>query len=170
MFAEISIRLGTQRTSRGRWAAFALGCALLAACSGGSGGAAQAKTPEDVVRSYLVALQKGDYGTAYDLLMPFMVRDLGKAAWVTEQTAIMKLADVQISSFQVFPAKLEGDKAIVPNLLKSKDKYINQTGANEYELYTLVHGPEGGWKIQQQQLVESDAVANWFPPSVRETR
>lgn len=170
MFAGISIRKATYRAGRKCLAALALTSALIAACSSGSGIALQARSPEDVVRTYLAALQKGDFGTAYDVLMPFMVRDLGKTAWVTEQLAIMKVADVQISSFQVFPAKLDGDKAIVPNLLKSKDKFINQTGANEYELYTLVHGPEGGWKIQQQQLVESDAVADWFPPAVRETR
>lgn len=122
------------------------------------------------MRVYLTAMKNGDYGTAYDCLTPFMVRDQGKLAWIAEQTAIMNVADVRISAFEVFPARLDGDKAIVPNLLKSTDKYINQTGANEYELYTLVHGPDGKWKIEQQQLVESDAVEKWFPERVREHR
>lgn len=144
----------------------ALAAVLLCACT--SGGSANGATPEDVVRRYLDALKGGDYGVAYDLLTPYMVRDQGKAAWVAEQAAIMKLGQVEITSFEVFPATLDGDKAIVPNLLKSKDKFINQTGANEYELYTLVRGPDGRWQIEQQQLVETDAVARWFPERVRE--
>jgi hypothetical protein len=150
-----------------RTVALALALAALGACSGGSTGSG-ASTPEDAVRGYLQALQAGEYGKAYDFLMPHMVREQGKVAWIAEQTAIMNLAEVTIDSFEVFPARVDGDKAVVPNLLKSKDKYINQTGANEYELYTLVRGDGGGWKIQQQQLVESDAVQNWFPERVRE--
>lgn len=138
----------------------------LAACAG-RGGVAGA-TPEEIVERYLESMKAGDYATAYDLLTPHMVRDQGKAAWVAEQTAIMKLGEVDITSFEVFPARLDGDKAIVPNLLKSKDKFINQTGANEYELYTLARGPDGGWRIEQQQLVETDAVGRWFPERVRE--
>jgi hypothetical protein len=148
--------------------AITLALAVLSACSGGSQTAGEGRSPEDVVRAYLAALQSGNYSAAYDHLMPHMTRDQGNIAWVAEQTAIMNLADVKIDSFEVFPARPDGDKAIVPNLLKSKDKYINQTGANEYELYTLVRSAGGSWKIQQQQLVESDAVQNWFPERVRE--
>jgi hypothetical protein len=147
--------------------AFALGCAALVGCTSGSSGGA-GKSPEEVVTLYLTSVKAGDYSTAYDLLTPHMVRDQGKIAWVAEQTAIMKIADVQIRSFEVFPAHIDGDEAIVPNLLKSTDKFINQGGANEYELYTLVRGQDGAWKIRLQQLVESDAVEAWFPERVRE--
>lgn len=129
--------------------------------------AKQASAPEEVVRSYLEAIKKADFKTAYPLLTPAMRGDMDEEKWVAQQIIVMKLGEVTIDSYRIFPPKLDGDKAIVPNLLKSKDKYINQTGANEYELYTLVQqGPDKQWRIDQQQLVETDAVRKWFPPDV----
>jgi hypothetical protein len=129
----------------------------------------QAKTPspEDVVRTYLAAIQKADFKTAYPLLTAEMRGNLDEEKWVAQQIVVMKLGEVTIDSFRTFPPKMQGDKAIVPNLLKSKDKYINQTGANEYELYTLVQQePDKQWRIDQQALVETDAVHKWFPADV----
>ncbi|MFM7735360.1 MAG: hypothetical protein ACKPBU_05180 [Alphaproteobacteria bacterium] len=140
----------------------------LVACRGNSD--VVADTPEAVVTTYLGALQSGRYATAYDLLTPHMTAEKGKIAWVAEQTALMRAAEVKIDSFEVFPARPQGAEVIVPNLLKSTDKFINRGGANEYELYTLVRDEDGRWKIRQQQLVESDAVAAWFPERVREKR
>lgn len=131
-------------------------------------GAKATGKPEAVVRSYLGAMQKGDFKTAYGLLTPDMRADLDEEKWIAQQTVVMKVGEVEINSFRVFDAKVEGDKAIVPNLLKSRDKYINQTGADEYELYTLVRGDDGRWRIDQQELVETDAVAKWFPPGIRD--
>lgn len=125
-----------------------------------------AAKPEEVVRVYLEAVKSGDFKKAYGALTPEMRGNLDEEKWIVQQTLVMKLGEVTIDSYRVFPAKVEGDKAIVPNLLKSKDKYINQTGANEYELYTLVRGPDQQWKIDQQALVETDAVRKWFPPDV----
>ncbi|MEW6268978.1 MAG: hypothetical protein AB1689_06725 [Thermodesulfobacteriota bacterium] len=145
-------------------AVLALGGVAAAAVPAAEAGA----KPEDVVKTYLSAMQTGDFKTAYALLTPDMRGNLDESKWVAQQTLVMKLGEVQIDSFEVFPARMEGDgKAIVPNLLKSKDKYINQTGANEYELYTLVLGPEKKWQIAQQELVETDAVGKWFPPNVK---
>ncbi|MEY4948199.1 MAG: hypothetical protein RL698_410 [Pseudomonadota bacterium] len=140
------------------------------ACHGAGTVAVGPATPEAVVGDYLVALQSGAYATAYDLLTPNMTAEKGKIAWVTEQAALMRIAEVKIESFEVFPARPQGDKVIVPNLLKSTDKFINKGGANEYELYTLIRADDGRWRIEQQQLVESDAVANWFPERVWEKR
>jgi hypothetical protein len=152
-----------------RWAALrasaVLAVVLLAACSSGG-----PQTPEEVVKAYLTAWRNHDYYTAYPLLTPYMQQDLSREAWATEQDAITKVAEVQIFSFQVFPARVEGDKATVPNLLKSKDKYINQLGKNEYELYTVLRSPDGNWRIDKQELVESDGVSKWFPESAREDR
>jgi hypothetical protein len=161
---------GTMALSRiGRRTAVAIltTLALGAAAGTAPGRAEPAAKPEDVVKRYLTAMQKGDFKTAYGELTPEMRGNLDEEKWVVQQTLVMKLGEVQIDSFEIFPAKIQGEKAIVPNLLKSKDKYINQTGANEYELYTLVRGTEAGWKIDQQQLVETDAVGEWFPPHVK---
>jgi hypothetical protein len=124
------------------------------------------RKPEEVVKLYLDSVQKGDFKTAYPLLTPDMRGNLDEEKWVAQQIVVMKLGEVTISSYRVFPAKMDGAKAIVPNLLKSKDKYINQGGLNEYELYTLVLGPDKKWQIEQQALVETDAVHKWFPPDV----
>jgi hypothetical protein len=61
------------------------------------------------------------------------------------------------------PGKIEGEKAIVPNILSSQDKYLNQLGVEEYDLYTLLK--EGGaWKVDhQQEVVEQSEIAQWFP-------
>jgi len=130
-----------------------------------------AESPEAAVKAYLGALKSGDFASAYDQLTPEMTRNQPKENWVGEQTLVMKLGEVQISSFEVFPSKSEGaDKAKVPNLLKSKDKFINQTGADEYELYTVVRGPDGRWRIELQELVETDNVSKWFPPDVAKNK
>lgn len=124
------------------------------------------RKPEDVVRTYLEAVKKGDYKSAYPLLTAEMQGNLDEEKWVAQQIIVMKLGEVMIDSYRVFPARMDGTKAIVPNLLKSKDKFINQKGLNEYELYTLVQGPDKKWLIDQQSLVETDAVSKWFPPDV----
>jgi len=139
---------------------------LLIGGPGRAAGADAERKPEEVVKTYLDALKKGDFKTAFPLLSPDMRGNLDEEKWIAQQTVVMKLGEVTITSFQVFPAKIEGDKAIVPNLLKSRDKYINQGGLNEYELYTLVLGPDKKWQIEQQALVETDAVHKWFPPEV----
>jgi hypothetical protein len=128
---------------------------------------APADNPEDVVKAYLAAMQKNDFKSAFPFLTADMHGNLDEEKWIAEQTVVMKLGEVSIDSYQVFPAKMEGnDKAIVPNLLKSKDKYINKAGKNEYELYTLVREPDHKWRIAQQAEVETDAVHKWFPADV----
>jgi hypothetical protein len=119
--------------------------------------------PEAVVKGYLTALKGGDFSAAFELLTPNMRAGDAKDAWVQKQNLLMKLAEVQITSFEVFPAKVEGKRAIVPNLLHSKDKFINQTGEVEHELYTVVQSDDGKWLIDQQELVEPESVEKWFP-------
>ena len=139
-------------------------CLASPAVASGEGPPAGGESPEAVVKTYLGALKSGDFATAFDQLTPEMTRNQTKEAWIGEQTLVMKLGEVQIASFEVFPARNEGaDKAKVPNLLKSKDKYINQTGMDEYELYTVVRGVDGRWRIDLQELVETDNVSKWFP-------
>ena len=70
-------------------------------------------------------------------------------------------ADVKIFKFDVYPAKIEGATAKVPNILSSQDKFLNQLGADEYELYTLVK-ENGDWRINQQEQVDKSDQAKWF--------
>jgi hypothetical protein len=128
----------------------------------GAAGADAPLSPEDTVRKYLSSLKAGDFATAYDLVSTAMRGGKEKEVWVKEQKAGMAFADVKIFDTQVFPGKVEGEKAFVPNVLSSQDRFVNQLGLTEYELYTLVK--EGGaWKVDQQLIVEPPDVPKWFP-------
>ena len=74
----------------------------------------------------------------------------------------MSTADVKIFDFTVYPGKIEGDKALVPNVLESQDKFVNTLGLTEHELYTLVR-EDGAWKVDSQILLEQAEIPKWFP-------
>jgi len=124
--------------------------------------AAEPTTPEETVKVYLTAMKAQDFPTAYPLVTRDMAQNKSKDEWVKEQQWVMQMAEVKIFEFQVYPGKVEGEKAFVPNVLNSQDKFLNQLGVVEHELYTLVK-EDGRWKINQQQIVENTDVAKWFP-------
>ena len=118
--------------------------------------------PEATVRRYLGAVKDGKLEDAYDLISKAMRQDKEKEVWVKEQRAMMAFADVKIFDFKVQPAKIEGDVARVPNVLSSQDRFANQLGLTEYELYTLVR-EDGAWKVDSQLIVEPPDIPKWFP-------
>lgn len=124
--------------------------------------AAADPTPEETVKAYLTAFKAGDFATAYPLVTRDMTQNKSKDDWVKEQQWMMQMAEVKVFEFTVYPGKIEGDKAFVPDVLSSQDKFLNQLGVTEYELYTLVK-EDGRWKINQQQIVEPTDVSKWFP-------
>ncbi len=144
----------------------AMAAGILAAVPSSEVRAEDAPKPEDAVRGYLSAFQKGEYAEAYAFVSKAMSRGQNREEWAKDQAALIARSEAQILDFTIFPGKTEGEKATVPNLLKSKDKLFNQTGALEYELYILVQ-EDGGWKIDHQKLLMDPAgVAEWFPPDV----
>jgi hypothetical protein len=126
-------------------------------------------SPEETVKRYLSALQEQQFDKAYDLVSKAMKTDRrtgqvkSKEVWAKESQYLFSFSEVKIFDFKVMPGKIEGEKATVPNILSSQDKYLNQLGVEEYELYTLLK--EGGaWKVdQQQEVVEQGEIAQWFP-------
>lgn len=125
-------------------------------------------TPEETVKAYLTAMQVGDYRAAYPLVSRAMARNKTLDEWVKEQQWVMQVSEAKILEFHVYPGKIEGEKAYVPNLLSSQDKFLNQLGVEEHELYTLIR-EDGRWKINQQQIVEPADHGKWFPDERRET-
>jgi len=123
---------------------------------------AAALSPEDTVKRYLGALKGGNFDQAYDLVSKAMKQGKDREVWVKEQKTGMAFADVKIFDFQVYPGKVEGDVAHVPNVLSSQDRFVNQLGLTEYELYTLVK-EDGAWKVDRQVIVERQDIAKWFP-------
>jgi hypothetical protein len=121
-----------------------------------------AGSPEDVVRRYLTALKGGNFDAAYDLISKAMKQGKDREVWVKEQRAMMAVADVKIFEFTVYPGKIEGDVARVPNVLSSQDRFLNTLGLDEHELYTLVR-EEGAWKVDRQVIVDPPDLRKWFP-------
>ena len=102
----------------------------------------------------------------YGLVSKAMRQGKDKEVYVKESKALMAFADVKIFNFTVYPAKVQGDTAQVPNILESQDKFVNTLGLTEYELYTLVK-EDGGWRVDQQLLIETPDVPKWFPKDAK---
>jgi len=129
---------------------------------GGVARALEPGSPEDALMRYLQALKDGKSAEAYDLTSKALRQGKDKEVWVKEQKALMGMADVKIFDFTVYPGKVTGDKAQVPNVLESQDKFVNTLGLTEHELYTLVR-EDGGWKVDSQILLEPAEIPKWFP-------
>jgi len=142
---------------RCRWLAVALVVLVSSAFA-----APAAMSPEDTIRRYLQDTKEGNFDDAYDLVSKAMRRGEDKEVWVKEQKAGMAFAEVKVFEFHVQPGKIDGDTARVPNVLSSQDRFVNQLGLTEYELYTLVK-EDGRWKVDQQTIVEPPDVPKWFP-------
>jgi hypothetical protein len=128
---------------------------------GARGALAASTTPEDTVKQYLKAMQDQKYDEAYKYISKAMAGNKDAETWAKEQKYMMQTAEVKIFKYDVYPAKVEGEKAKVPNILSSQDKFLNQLGADEYELYTLVK-EDGAWKIDQQEQVDRSDQPKWF--------
>ena len=124
---------------------------------------ADAPKPEDAVRNYLKAMQDHKFNDAYDYVSSNLRGGKSREEWAKEQQYMVEVGEVKIFEFKVFPAEMMGaDKARVPNILKSQDKFLNQLGLDEYELYDVIK-EEGQWRIDQQTLVEGADREEYFP-------
>jgi len=147
---------------RCRWLAVALVVLVSSAFA-----APAAMSPEDTIRRYLRDTKEGNFDDAYDLVSKAMRRGEDKEVWVKEQKAGMAFAEVKVFEFHVQPGKIDGDTARVPNVLSSQDRFVNQLGLTEYELYTLVK-EDGRWRVDQQTIVEPPDVSKWFPEAPKD--
>jgi len=124
--------------------------------------AASDRSPEDTVKKYLAAMQEHEFNEAYDYVSTTLRGGKDREEWAKEQQYIVQIGEVKIFGYEVFKAEIEGEKAKVPNILKSQDKYLNQLGLDEHELYTLIK-EDGEWRIDQQTLVEGHEKSEYFP-------
>ncbi len=138
--------------------------AALTVLAGTSGAlaAADARTPEQTVTGYLSAMKEQRFPDAYDFVSTTLRAGKTREEWAKEQQYIVQVGEVKIFSFQVLKAETQGETAKVPNILKSQDKYLNQLGLDEYEIYSLIR-EEGEWRIDQQTLVEAPERSEYFP-------
>lgn len=120
-------------------------------------------TPDKVVSAYLTAMQAQRFADAYQYVSTTLRAGKSQEEWVKEQQYIMQMGEVKILEFKVRPAIIGADgKARVPNILKSQDKFLNQLGLDEHEIYELIQ-ENGAWRIDQQTLAEGADRDTYFP-------
>lgn len=134
-----------------------------AAAAPAAAAAAAGLTPDKVVEAYLKAMQEQRFRDAYQYVSTTLRAGKNIDEWSKEQQYILQMGEVKILEFKVFPAIIGADgMAKVPNILKSQDKFLNQLGLDEHEVYELIQ-EEGAWRIDQQTLVEGADKAEYFP-------
>ncbi|MEQ8230556.1 MAG: hypothetical protein RLW61_09325 [Gammaproteobacteria bacterium] len=135
--------------------------AVAAPCADGS-------AAEAAVRAYLVAMQEHRFDDAYQHVTTTMTDGKSQGDWAALQKLFYEGGEVNIFGIDIRPAQVPqgaadcAARAVVPNVLKSRDKFNNQ-GLTEFEVYTVV-AREEGWRIDSQRtLFEQSEVDQWFP-------
>jgi len=123
---------------------------------------------EAAVSRYLTAMQNHQFDAAYDDVTSTMTDGKGRGDWAALQKLFYEGGEVNIFGIDTRAAQsVDGDaacasRAVVPNVLKSRDKFNNQ-GITEFEIYTLVLD-DGVWRIDAQEtLFEQADVDRYFP-------
>ncbi len=118
--------------------------------------------PKETVEKHLAALQDYLFEEAFDYISRDFIDSKTRQEWADATRELYSSASVKVIKFTLYPAKIDGDKAIVPNILNAKDIF-NKEGSIEHELYHLVK-EDGVWKVDHQQLLFDDSdVHKWFP-------
>ena len=116
---------------------------------------------------YTQAMKEYRFKDAYVALTENMTRSQPVDQWVSGQRTTFELGQVVIGGVDVrWPQHLDPTScmkhAIIPNVLKAKDRF-NRQGITEFELYTVVHDGKA-WKIDSQKtLFDEGEIHRWFP-------
>ena len=120
------------------------------------------------LEGYLTAMQNHRFAEAFEFVSSNMTDGKSVDEWATLQEYLYVGGEVTIFGISVRDAKAFDDdlecrtKAIVPNVLRSRDKFNNQ-GTTEFELYTVIRNNDG-WKVDSVEvLFEEDEIRQWFP-------
>ena len=130
-------------------------------CADGSG-------PESAVAAYVQGMKDYQFESAYDFLTDNMTDGKSRDDWSELQLKFIVGGEVVIKKVDVRPAHNTATdaaceaSAIVPHVLRAKDKFNNQ-GSTEFELYTVVKQGDK-WKIDTQEtLFDDEQIKQWFP-------
>lgn len=143
---------------------------VLCACHAGASAAPceDAAAAATAVEDYLVAMQEHRFEDAYDDVTANMTDGKSRGEWAALQKLFYEGGEVNIFGIDVrTPQVPEGAadcraRAMVPNVLKSRDKFNNQ-GTTEFEVYTVVL-EDGAWRVEMQEtLFDQPDVDRWFP-------
>jgi len=128
---------------------------------GGCSVEAAGRSPEQTVEGYLSAMQGHRFAEAFDYVSDTMRAGKPRELWAKEQQYIVQISELKIFEFKVFPSVMVGERAKVPNILRSQDKFLNQLGLDEHEIYELVK-EDGEWRIDQQTIAQGDEKEEFF--------
>lgn len=129
---------------------------------------ADGSLPEAAVAAYVQGMKDYQFESAYDFLTENMTDGQSREDWSELQLKFIVGGEVVIKKVDVRAA--HGTKtdtgceasAIVPHVLRAKDKFNNQ-GSTEFELYTVVK-QGSSWKIDTQEtLFDDKQIKQWFP-------
>ena len=131
------------------------------ACAAGGG-------PQQAVAKYLSAMQDHRFKDAFDFVTSNMTDGKPRDEWAALQKLFYEGGAVNIFGIDVRNALVDDKdvtckaRAIVPNVLKSRDKFNNQ-GTAEFELYVTIRNGDV-WQIDSQEtLFDQPDVDQWFP-------
>lgn len=129
---------------------------------------ADSSGPQAALRSYLTAMQDHRFNDAYDFVTATMTDGKPREEWAAVQKMFYEGGAVNIFGIDIRQAQADptdaacAARALVPNVLKSRDKFNNQ-GTTEFEVYTVVKDGDA-WKVDAQEtLFDAPEVEKWFP-------
>ena len=124
--------------------------------------------PQGAVNGYLTTMSEYRFKDAYDFVSATMTDGKTREDWAGQQSAWYKGGEVIIFGKDIRMAHAIDDdvdcekKAIVPNVLKSRDKF-NTQGTTEFEYYITINDGDR-WRVDSQEtLFDAVAIKKWFP-------
>ena len=149
-----------------RWGLVSL--LTFAAAASAAQDCAETEGPVAAVNSYLVAMQEHRFKDAFAFVTETMTDGRAQDDWAGMQKLFYQGGEVNIFGIDIRTPQVVGDdaackqKAVVPNVLKSRDKFNNQ-GTTEFEIYTVIKDGDI-WKVDMQEtLFDQPDVDKWFP-------
>jgi hypothetical protein len=131
------------------------------ACPDGSG-------PKAAVANYLGEMQNHKFSDAFPFVTANMTDGKELGEWAALQKLFYEGGGVNIFGIDIRAPLVDGEdsgceaRAIVPNVLKSRDKFNNQ-GTTEFEIYTVLKS-DAGWQIDgQETLFDQVDIDKWMP-------
>ncbi|MEM7543262.1 MAG: hypothetical protein AAF384_17005 [Pseudomonadota bacterium] len=127
--------------------------------------------PKKAVEGYVKAMAEHRFEEAYEHLTPNMTSGMEVGKWAASQRLVFEAGEVTIFGIDIREPRGHeddpdcGNIAVVPNILKSRDKFNNQ-GITEFEVYRVKRSEDGlgRWYVDEQTtFYEEEEINAWFP-------
>ncbi len=117
-------------------------------------------TPTQVVERYLIALEKGVLGEAYETITLQYAQNKSKETWVQKQQESMDKLGYQIVYYKILGENLGGTEAwvVAETGVKYKPPDLNEEVKQRVKTQYLLSIVDGAWKIYSHNELENEAV------------